>query len=357
MDFIRFINSRDIRDHLKKTGYTFRGPEAAYAVYRSRETTLKEKFDAWTHMIETMPDCYISSPFIGYKGGFHDFLRSYMDLKRTTMDRFCSNDGGIYAVYSWDYFMGRLFSSYDNLFDWLRGYLAKYDDEEERAMVRERIKVKKLYIDDREDRPREINIRINEQMEIMSAEEEPLNGRNLDIDTVFDEMAVKIPTPFSRGDIVIEKGTEKPFVLDYLKIWEEKELLENGFNWSDFPIKYIATRRQKGKKRKNCLNSGYMVAYGYEHSPNQDIPAMWYDDFFAATNYLDLEFYRGEMTGKNRFLQVVSAFVKGRISAEVLCNSAVLIEKEEQAEEWRDFFTRMYDRQLLEELDIIPEKG
>lgn len=33
------------------------------------------------------------------------------------------------------------------------------------------------------------------------------------------------------------------------------------------------------------------------------------------------------MTGKNRFLKVVSAFVKGRISAEVLCNSAVLIEK------------------------------
>ena len=198
MDFIRCINSRDIRDHLKKTGYTLRGPEAAYAVYRSRETTLKEKFDAWTHMIETMPDCCIFSPFIGYKGGFHDFLRSYMDLKRTIIDSFCSNDGGIYAVYPWDEFSDRLFSSYDNLLEWLRDHLAKYDEEEKRAMVREGIKVKKLYIDDREDRPREINIRINEQMEIMSAEEEPLNGRNLDIETVFDEMAVKIPTPFSR---------------------------------------------------------------------------------------------------------------------------------------------------------------
>ena len=347
MDFIRFINSRDIRDHLKKTGYTLRGPEAAYAVYRSREATLKEKFDAWTHMIETMPDCCIFSPFIGYKGGFHDFLRSYI----------CSNDGGIYAVYPWDEFSDRLFSSYDNLLEWLRDHLAKYDEEEKKAMVRERIKVKKLYIDDREDRPREINIRINERMEIMCAEANPLNGRDLDIDTVFDEMAVKIPTPFRRGDMVIEQGTKKPFVLDYLKIWEEKELLENGFGWSDFPIKYIATRRQKGKKRNNSLNSGYMVAYGYETSPYQDIPAMWYDDFFAATNYLDLEFYRGEITGKNRFLKVVSAFVKGRISAEVLCNSAVLIEKEERAEEWKDFFTRMYDRQLLEELDIIPEKG
>ena len=153
MDFIRFINSRDIRDHLKKTGYTLRGPEAAYAVYRSREATLKEKFDAWTHMIETMPDCCIFSPFIGYKGGFHDFLRSYMDLKRTTIDSFCSNDGGIYAVYPWDEFSDRLFSSYDNLLEWLRDHLAKYDEEEKRAMVRERIKVKKLYIEDREDRP------------------------------------------------------------------------------------------------------------------------------------------------------------------------------------------------------------
>ena len=42
MDIYRFIDSRDMREHLQKLNYPFTPPEAAFLVYRCKAATLEE---------------------------------------------------------------------------------------------------------------------------------------------------------------------------------------------------------------------------------------------------------------------------------------------------------------------------
>ena len=41
MDIYRFIDSRDMREHLQKLNYTFTTPEAAFLVYWCKAATLE----------------------------------------------------------------------------------------------------------------------------------------------------------------------------------------------------------------------------------------------------------------------------------------------------------------------------
>ena len=42
MDIYRYIDSRDMREHLQKLNYAFTPPEAAFLVYRCKAATLDE---------------------------------------------------------------------------------------------------------------------------------------------------------------------------------------------------------------------------------------------------------------------------------------------------------------------------
>lgn len=60
MDFYRFVNSKDIREHLRSIGYEFTSLEAAWLVHRCRDATMFEKIDAWGYIIKNMPDCEVT---------------------------------------------------------------------------------------------------------------------------------------------------------------------------------------------------------------------------------------------------------------------------------------------------------
>ena len=84
-DFVEFINSEDVKQYVRETGYQLSSQEAAFVVWQSKDTPLEERFAAWEEIIETMPD----SSFVGYGNfnfekwkmepapvyGLHDFLR------------------------------------------------------------------------------------------------------------------------------------------------------------------------------------------------------------------------------------------------------------------------------------------
>ena len=57
MNYYRFLDSRDIRNHLEEMEYPLSTPEAAYLVWQCRGAILEERFAAWEEIIETMPDC------------------------------------------------------------------------------------------------------------------------------------------------------------------------------------------------------------------------------------------------------------------------------------------------------------
>ena len=57
MDITKFLNSKDIREHLQAMDYSFDAVTAAYLVWQCRRATLSEKIQAWETIQKTMPDC------------------------------------------------------------------------------------------------------------------------------------------------------------------------------------------------------------------------------------------------------------------------------------------------------------
>ncbi len=59
MDILQFINSKDIRNHLKKINYQFNTLEAAWLIYHSYNHSVYEKFDAYEQLMKEYPDCRV----------------------------------------------------------------------------------------------------------------------------------------------------------------------------------------------------------------------------------------------------------------------------------------------------------
>lgn len=56
MDITTFINSPDIREHIKNIRYQFTSIEAAWLIWQCRHITLAERHEAWRELIRSMPD-------------------------------------------------------------------------------------------------------------------------------------------------------------------------------------------------------------------------------------------------------------------------------------------------------------
>lgn len=63
MDFLKFINSNTVRNHLQELEYQPTAMEAAWIVYQCETLSLKEKYTAWREIIDTMPDCIFRCRF------------------------------------------------------------------------------------------------------------------------------------------------------------------------------------------------------------------------------------------------------------------------------------------------------
>ena len=74
MNILNFINSKDIREHLKAINYEFNSLEAAWLIYHSRNATIEEKHAAWRELINTMPDCKIEERM---NANSHDMCDEY----------------------------------------------------------------------------------------------------------------------------------------------------------------------------------------------------------------------------------------------------------------------------------------
>ena len=90
MAVLKFINSKDIREYLKKTDYKFNSLEAAWLIYQCRNATICEKHRAWNELIENMPDCRIEERFnTAPQESLHTFLKQYMELEDRYIKEFC----------------------------------------------------------------------------------------------------------------------------------------------------------------------------------------------------------------------------------------------------------------------------
>ena len=99
MDITRFINSRDIREHLKNIGYEFTSLEAAWLIWQCKNITLAEKHDAWRELIRTMPDMKIEKRRLTREwASLHDFLEKTIAFENRLIEVFhTKEDKAIYT--------------------------------------------------------------------------------------------------------------------------------------------------------------------------------------------------------------------------------------------------------------------
>lgn len=79
MGILDFVDSRDIRGHLRSIGYKPSTVEAAYLVWFSKNAPLEQKCEAWREIARTIPNRAMKATIAGFGGpaipDFHAFLR------------------------------------------------------------------------------------------------------------------------------------------------------------------------------------------------------------------------------------------------------------------------------------------
>ena len=95
---LNYINSTDIRNHLRIIGYQFTSLEAAWLIYQCESLTLAQKHGAWNNLLSTMPDMSIDLEAFKYreKRSLHDFLKDYIDIDSRWIKVFKQADNSVY---------------------------------------------------------------------------------------------------------------------------------------------------------------------------------------------------------------------------------------------------------------------
>ena len=315
MDIIKFINSKDIAEHLRKINHQFSPLEAMYLIHVSRNISLDEKHKVYKELIKLYPDCKVEERRSDLKTQtLKEFLQELM-IRQNLLIADCKQDGEFAFYYSSYYSKGdkawidnynpfsEVYPTYD------RSFNAVLDED---AL---KVRVTKKYIEN------------NRYIELTLFPD----GRVIDVDCYdldpyidyFEWMWIDIPTPFKRGDILISiweqcerrwhSYEEKPFVLDLLDNWDSKKLAENGFSDGkgvgkrDFKAwDRIRQRHREGGDSSDMCYTGYF----YDDNLLLDRDTVW--------TYLDLEYYRGELDDERSILKVMASYLKGNINGEVL---------------------------------------
>ena len=303
MDIFRFINSRDVREYLKSRNYPFTSLEAAWLIYQCRCATIKEKHEAWQELIQTMPDCAVAErPHTARHESLHQFLKEYIRTEDEILDWFFRDEkDAIYNCEFWEYAMWCPGGGY---FDSFQKCLRAYTDQRLGKMT---FKITKAIVNSGQS-----------TCVVFSADNEPLKfdtswypeGGDEILYGVLGGLWFDFPTPFQKGDILCEPDTA--------------EMESNGVCAGAFVMLDISSQNASENTRYYGDESD-MNAWGYFQ--NQD-GTVYHE---VMSNYMDLEYYRGELSGKKRILKALSNYIKGEIDVGLFANAYHKILCEEYA--------------------------
>lgn len=348
-DFVEYINSEDVRKHVRETGYQLSSQEAAFVVWQSKNTPLEERFAAWEEIIETMPD----SSFTGYRHfnfktkqmepapryNLHDFLRRYIQRQKELLDVFTKEGDGTYALEKRE---GPWMGGEINDWFYSDSRYGRYADvledmkEEKGWGCFDRMRVTKvtncgsmqtrtsmsniLTLDyDMDARPLRFVYRDDFRHQSLYPD---------DLEKLFSKLEVHIPAPFRQGDILWDPSGEPgipyeedstPFVLDYIPNWNEAEQAANGFAPGE---KFYQRKGEDGKYESRFQDpprdyGAYGVTVGKSGQLHQA-----YNGFAC---YLDLEPYHGPLEGTFAALKPISEYIKGNLTEDLLLNSVLAL--------------------------------
>lgn len=299
MDIFRFINSRDIREYLKIRNYPFTSLEAAWLIYQCRCATIKEKHEAWQELIQTMPDCAVAErPHTARHESLHQFLKEYIRTENEILDWFFRDEkDAIYNCEFWEYAMWCPGGEY---FDSFQKCLKAYTD---RRLGKMTFKITKQILNS--DQCTYV---------IFSADNEPLKfdtswypeGGDEILYGVLGGLEFDFPTPFTKGDILCES-----------EVYEMNPSLRADL----FVITDLPACSKNESYRDGCRMKVWGFFLKYDGT-------LQYEDMY---NYMNLEYFRGELSGKKRILKALSNYIKGEIDVGLFANAYHKILCEEYA--------------------------
>ena len=299
MDIFRFINSRDIREYLKSQNYPFTSLEAAWLIYQCRCATIKEKHEAWQELIQTMPDCAVAErPHTARHESLHQFLKEYIRTEDEILDWFFRDEkDAIYNCEFWEYAMWCPGGEY---FDSFQKCLKAYTDQRLEKMT---FKITKEIVNSGQS-----------TCVVFSADNEPLKfdtswypeGGDEILYGVLGGLEFDFPTPFTKGDILCES-----------EVYEMNPSLRADL----FVITDLPACSKNESYRDGCRMKVWGFFLKYDGT-------LQYEDMY---NYMNLEYFRGELSGKKRILKALSIYIKGEIDVGLFANAYHKILCEEYA--------------------------
>lgn len=323
MNFYDFINSQAIGSYCQEMGHEFTPIQAAYLVNSSHRHTLKEKHQAFCHIMEQMPDeetnARVRHTADGavHRAGIRWLLSRYMEIQNRYLEKFFDNEDG--DVYEYRVCCSGDYYNEDNYYPTIQSVFARIDEEPSSEEDVSLIQVCKRKTD---GSGQAIRVSFNKEREVTDIDIEwEMSEEDQDILYGIDGVCFVCPVPFKKGDIVyapFQSGIypphadREPFVLDY--VWYEEEDEDYIARYSSSP---------------HCCSAD-MVAYGYFQHPDGGLYGECMHD------YLSLEYYPGPLDGKKRILKAVSNYLKGEIDLPLLLNAYYVLMGEENIKQNRE---------------------
>ena len=295
-EILTFVNSKDIRKHLKEIGYQFNALEAAWLVWQSRDSTLEERHIAWKQIIAKYPDRPIPERMNTIpQPSLHRFLEEYMDMENRVLEHFLDPSDAVYQV---EYCFhdaepvkeSRVYSRFEP--EKMSFVLADEDDVKSVRCIR-------LPVNGADESALHMvfSVRLDAQKRIIEVDLDPgfLEGRDKELKMgVFGGFWFDFPTPFQKGDILWDPNKADgfcggPFVCTGINLHEKGfEYMYRDADDSDMTARGLFVNAEYGIYRE-CMS-----------------------------NYMNCEYYPKELAGIRKLLMSFSAYEKGDSDAELL---------------------------------------
>lgn len=303
MDIYNFINSKDIKNHLKNIKYKFNSLETSWLIYQCKELNIDEKSEYWKEVISKMADCKIPKRInCTYWDSLHNFLNKYINAIQEEKSYFYKNDKNKDFVYTFSYNNPKdnHWCNNDNIFLDVDECLKECHNISNNCKLDSyniKFIIKKISVLN----PKDVFEAIFENGDIIEIIDNPKILKHNDdvLFNVFDGLYFDFPTPFKKGDILWipechKHGKREP---DYCK--------------GPFILESLATEYASEDTKK----------YG-------DISDMSYNGLFAdkdgtvyweySFNYMNLEYFSDQHLPNEKILPVLSKYLKNELDIEVL---------------------------------------
>lgn len=321
MNILDFVDSRDIREHLRSIDFQPSTIEAAYLVWFSKTATLEQKCEAWQEIACTMPNCSLEATHtvLGRPAipDFHAFLRWTIDYNKRCVGAFTSGTGYVYQYEEEIVPDGQLcgafgapFSCYEKCAEALR------HDDELASHPEARVRITRCPLDIDKAYRREDWLMVNGKGEALSVYCPSVGPAENDWDDAFEFIWVDIPTPFHTGDIVwAPRGSDrKPLTLLHLPTWDRTRL-EAELQPAERSESWLEHMQQRAERYRRAGDISNMCATGCSIAYNETFPLYVGE---PEPFYLDLEYYREPLKDEQRILNAAQAYLRGDLYVDSL---------------------------------------